>query len=339
MAAGKGTLVSHRLTGRCDCRGPHMNVYLTFDIEVWCDGWSDLDGVFPGNFDRYVYGRSAHGSYALPKTLEIMNRHGLKGVFFVEPLFGARFGLKFLSEIIALIKSAGQDVQLHLHPEWTDEISPAPISNSTEKRQHLIYYDLAEQSALIALGKQLLEAAGGGIATAFRAGSFAANADTFKALAQNGITFDSSLNNCYAISGSDIQRNRLSNDPLVREGVFSYPVSVFRDGLRRLRPAHVAGAGFSELRCALRDARLQGQTDFVIVSHNFEMLKPLSSEPDWIVVRRFNQLCSFLALHSDDFKVSTFANTGHVAHRPTGLPVVTTGATLARLAEQLWRRL
>ena len=34
-----------------------MNVYLTFDIEVWCNGWKDLDGAFPASFDRYVFGR------------------------------------------------------------------------------------------------------------------------------------------------------------------------------------------------------------------------------------------------------------------------------------------
>ena len=58
-----------------------MNIYLTFDIEVWCDGWDALDERFPVAFDRYVYGRSAAGDYALPKTLEIMDRHGIKGVF------------------------------------------------------------------------------------------------------------------------------------------------------------------------------------------------------------------------------------------------------------------
>lgn len=69
-----------------------MNVYLTFDIEVWCNGWDNLD-AFPKHFERYVFGRSRHGEYALPKTLEILNRYDLKGVFFVEPLFAARFGL------------------------------------------------------------------------------------------------------------------------------------------------------------------------------------------------------------------------------------------------------
>ena len=74
-----------------------MNVYLTFDIEIWCNGWSNLDRTFPISFERYVYGRSRHGAYALPQTLSILNQYGLKGIFFVEPLFAARFGIKHLS--------------------------------------------------------------------------------------------------------------------------------------------------------------------------------------------------------------------------------------------------
>ena len=64
-----------------------MNVLLTFDVEIWCNSWHTLDTDFPASFERYVFGRSGRGEYALPKTLEILDEHGLQGVFFVEPLF------------------------------------------------------------------------------------------------------------------------------------------------------------------------------------------------------------------------------------------------------------
>src|SRR5690606_13026751 len=127
-------------------------------------------------------GRSRHGDYALPKTLEILNRHRLNGVFFVEPLFAARFGLRYLRTVVDLIQQAGQKVELHLHPEWTDEISPPPIEDASRKRQHLTHYSLGEQTQLIRYGTQLLREAGVDEITAFRAGSFACNADTFRAL-------------------------------------------------------------------------------------------------------------------------------------------------------------
>src|SRR5512142_2710647 len=104
-----------------------MQVLLTFDVEVWCSGWEALDAQFADAFQCHVYGSASAGQYGLPKTLEILRRNRLRGVFFVEPLFAARFGIAHLRTIVSLIQDAGQDVQLHLHPEWTDEIRPAPL--------------------------------------------------------------------------------------------------------------------------------------------------------------------------------------------------------------------
>jgi hypothetical protein len=112
-----------------------MNIFLTFDVEVWCHGWSDLDRDFPGSFERYIYGRSPHGEYALPQTLAILNQHQLKGVFFVEPLFASRFGTEHLEIIVRLIREAGHEIQLHLHPEWTDEAT-IPIQAAAPQLLH-----------------------------------------------------------------------------------------------------------------------------------------------------------------------------------------------------------
>ena len=70
-----------------------MNISITFDVEVWCGGWRNLDSSFPSSFQRYVYGDGPAG-YALPKTLEWMNEFGLQGIFFLEPLFSYRFGIE-----------------------------------------------------------------------------------------------------------------------------------------------------------------------------------------------------------------------------------------------------
>ena len=316
-----------------------MNVYLTFDIEVWCNGWDKLDSVFPGNFERYVFGHSNHGDYALPKTLEILNRHGLKGVFFVEPLFAARFGIEHLQTIVRLIRDAGQEIQLHIHPEWTDEISPPIIENISRKRQHLSYYTLEEQTTLIAFAKALLERAGSGPITAFRTGSFAANSDTFKALGRNGISYDSSLNRCYPISAPDLRQRHEFISPFEVDGVISFPVTVFTDGFGKERPAQVGACSGGELRNALLDALKIGLTDFVVLSHNFEMLKPNTVEPDWIVVRRFEKLCKFLGQNRETFPTVSYGLQLPNAETLRELPRVSITATLSRYIEQIIRRL
>lgn len=320
-----------------------MNVFLTFDIEVWCNGWDDLDGAFPGSFARYIYGHSSHGDYALPQTLAILNQHGLKGVFFVEPLFAARFGIAHLEIVVKLIREAGHEVQLHLHPEWTDEATEPIIENCTTKRQHLSYYTLDEQTTLIGHGMRLLASAGSGPIRAFRSGSYAANSDTFEALRRNGIMLDTSLNRCYAISAPDLRSERTFDSAFVAQGVTTIPVTVLKDGFGRDRPAQVGACGFSEMRDAMLSAHKAGMRDFVVVSHNFEMLKAGSSEPDWFVVKRFQQLCAFLATHPERFLVRGFDTdlclTSPHHQRPIPEPRASWFSTSQRYAEQLLRRL
>lgn len=317
-----------------------MNVYLTFDIEVWCNGWDSLDASFPSSYERYVYGASRTNGYALPRTLEAMVQHGLTGVFFVEPLFSARFGAQHLRTITDMILAAGQDVQLHLHPEWTDEIGPSLIDDVSRKRQHLTYYTLAEQTALIGFGKHLLEQATGRPVTAFRAGGFAANRDTFAALGANGIVADSSLNECFDYAeGSLDGLVRREPDELIGD-VRSFPVTVFKDGFGRRRPAQVGSTSFQELRDALDSAHAGGCEHFVIVSHNFEMLKRGSAAPDHIVARRFKQLCEHLAANRQRFQVTTLPSQGSGGARsPRAVrPSASLLATARRHAEQIVRR-
>ena len=318
-----------------------MNVYITFDVEVWCNSWRDLDARFPASFERYYFGRSDAGDYALPKTLEILNRHGLLGVFFVEPLFSARFGSDHLDIVTGLIRCAGQDIQLHLHPEWTDEITPPIIEEVAVKRQHLTYYTEDEQTALIGFGRRLLEKSKGGPVTAFRAGSFAANSGTFRALRRNDLLIDSSLNEGYDYSEGSIDGLQVFSTRRMVEGVTCFPVTVFRDGFGRERPAQLNGASFAELRAALMDAQRSGLRDFVIVSHNFEMLKPGTSNPDWIVVRRFEALCRFLSDRQDLFQVRAFPATCVQDSEPARAdtrPMAGPWATAGRHWEQLVRR-
>jgi hypothetical protein len=317
-----------------------MRVYLSFDVEVWCNDWSQLDERFPSAFQRYVFGRSSHGDYALPKTLEILNRFGLIGVFFVEPLFAARFGIEHLATITSLIHSAGQDVQLHLHTEWVDELPAPPIADHSRKRQHLHFHTAEEQRTLVGFALGLMDQAGVSRPQAFRAGSFACNRDTFRALRDNGIQIDSSLNACTDISGADLRPLGLHEKPGWIEDVYSVPVAVYDDGFGKPRSAQVNGSSFGELRQALESASACGCTDFVIVSHNFEMLKPGLSVPDPLVVKRFESLCRYLDDNRQRYEVGVYqapdvrAAVAPSAARPHVRPL----ATLGRYAEQLRRR-
>ena len=318
-----------------------MKIYLTFDVEIWCGEWNDLDARFPASFARYVYGRSAKGNYALPKTLEILDRYGLKGVFFVEPLFAARFGVEHLATVVDLIGRSGHEIQLHLHPEWTDEIRPLLFEGATRKRQHMWHYSYEEQVALLTFGRNLLAQVGHGGITAFRAGSFACNHDTYRALRQVGINLDSSLHAVLPDSGIDLREKLDFFHPLEFERVRILPLTVFRDGFGRIRPAQLGACSFAELRDAIQSAAQNDIKHFVMLSHNFEMLKQGRSEPDMIVAARFERLCEYLAEQRGRIDVTTFAAepiaVGDPPHPP--LARANLAGTLTRYGEQTIRRL
>jgi len=318
-----------------------MKVHLSFDVEIWCDGWNDLEQKFPAQFERYIYGRSAAGDYALPHALDLLAKHGLSAVFFVEPLFAGRFGVEHLREVVALIQGAGQEVQLHLHPEWADEIRPLPFEGARLKRQHLSFYSLDEQVSLMTLGLRLLAEAGAGPISAFRAGSFACNSDTFKALHRVGLRYDSSLNPDHPDSGLDLRAQQDFYRPSRIEAVETIPMTVFRDGMGRSRPAQVGACSFVEMRAALESAKAQGMEHFMILSHNFETLVPGSNRPDRFVVKRFEQLCAYLAENADAYQVCGF-NSPDFAVRlggPSASVRVPMLASARRHCEQIARRL
>lgn len=328
-----------------------VDVYLTSDVEIWCNGWNNLDDAFPSAFKRYIYGHTKHGDYGLGFQAQALKERDLTANFFVEPLFSYRFGLSFLSEIVDIIQAQQQNVELHLHTEWVDEIKPALIPNSNKKRQHLRYFTLEEQIQLIAAGKRQLIKAGVSQVDAFRSGSFALNQDTLTALSENGIGIDSSYNATQFGASSGIRPDQLMTTAFQEGAISEYPMSVFDDGFGKLRHAQLTACSFREIETILWQALESGQKNFVFLFHNFELLNRSHTHLDRIMLKRFEQLLDFLERNKKDFPTRSF---GHVTSTITEEPEPeTTGTSIAnsktslnaafwqtslRYAEQLYRR-
>ena len=322
-------------------KGPSspLKTLLSFDVEVWCNGWTRLDDTFPSAFQRYVYGHSRTEGGALPLTLRQLKQHGVRGVFFVEPLFAARFGVGYLREIVDLIAADGHEIQLHLHSEWADEIHPRPLPHIHEKKQHLQYLSFADQLTLIQTGLALLKEAGASGVTAFRAGGFAANSDTFRAIAQAGLRFDSSINAVEPVSVPDLRATADLYQPSYIGPVLSMPLTVFRDGSGRLRPAQIGSCSFAELCQVLLWAADHHWPAVTLISHNFEMLRPDSSKIDQFVARRFERLCAFIKSHSDLVETCGYNSLDIKPPRfPLSLARTGTLAFSQRFVEQIARR-
>ncbi len=316
-----------------------LDVFLTFDIEIWCDDWNDLDAKFPAAFQRYIYGATTKGDYGLPHILRQLGDHGLAGVFFVEPFFSTRFGSDYLSEIVSLIRERRQEVQLHPHTEWVDESIEPLIDNILNKRQLLRHFSLSEQITLIEAGTRLIENAGGGRVNACRAGNFGFNRDTLRALAANNIPFDSSYNATMFGPDSGIHDPEDSFlESAECEGVHEYPMTVFHDGFR-LRHTQVTACSYQEIEGLLWQALNSGRKSFVIFAHNFEFLNKAMNRPDYVAVSRFSRLCAFLDRHQDCFRVCGFQGLSPTAVTSEATPLTSPiWKTTHRMFEQTLRK-
>ena len=316
-----------------------LNVFITIDVEIWCDGWDAIDENFPSAFRHYVYGPTNRGDCALPLTLSILRDHDLQASFFVEPLFSLRFGAEPLREIVELIQDAGQEIQLHLHTEWVDEAKVPLFPDVSKKRQFMAYFSLEEQSALVRKGLDLFSDMGVRDIRAFRAGSFGMSRNTFGALSANGIEIDCSYNHCQTFA-PDVRRDFVLHQPALIEGIHEYPMSVFEDFPGHFRHAQLGACSYREMERLLWSALEKGFESVVILSYGTELLNHAKTRPDPVAIKRFSKLCAFLHKNRQDFNTCGFGGLQLRALTKQPPPTTSRGIyTIGRYAEQAWRRL
>ena len=316
-----------------------LDVYLTIDVEIWCDGWADIDAKFASSFRQYIYGFTPSGEYGLRYQCQVLRDHGLIGVFFVEPLFSGRFGEAPLAEIVGLLLDRRQEVQLHLHTEWVDEWAVPPIAEVGGKRRFMRDWTREQQRVLIEEGIIRLERAGAPRPDCFRAGSFGFNTDTLEALGLAGVLMDSSYNATAFGPSSGVAQGALLFDTHTEQGITEFPLTVYDTGFRRLRHAQLGACSASEIEGLLWAALNQGRRSFVLLSHNFELLTPSKLRCDPVVVSRFRQLCRFLERHRDCFRVRGFRGLPPPAPGPQPAPLRSSAwRSTWRVGEQIYRR-
>lgn len=313
-----------------------VNIFITIDTEIWCDGWIDIDSKFPTAFKTYIYGPTPNGEYGLPIQLNILKDYGIKGIFFVEPLFSLRFGSQPLAEIVGLIQSNDQEVQLHIHPEWIDEAKEPIFNEYLNKSPFLRSFSLQKQKELIKLGKKLLMNTGVENISSFRAGSYAANNNTLKALAENDIFIDTSYNFASDAGVADIAPGLNLIQPAVFEDVTIYPVTFFKDrSPNKYRPLQLTACSTAEIEFILNYAFEQQWDSVVLVSHSFELLTPDKTKPNQLIVDRFVNLCKFLNSNRDRFQTCGMLDLQpNINKTHPKIPVSNPLRTLSRMLEQ-----
>jgi len=134
------------------------SVILTIDAEVapHTSDWKRDRGRFAT--DRDIYGLTNRGERGLRYQLEVVERHGLKAVVFLEALSAGVLGLDLLKELVTLVQLRGHEVALHIHTEWLPYL-PRPLVGD---RRGKYMYDFSEddQRRMIDRGLENLSRAG-----------------------------------------------------------------------------------------------------------------------------------------------------------------------------------
>jgi glycosyltransferase involved in cell wall biosynthesis len=282
-----------------------LNVLITVDTEVWPRIPDLRRNGLKDDLDRDIEGWIVRVLHRISYQMDVLDAYRLRGVFLVESLFSCFTGPGPLRDIVGLIQNRGHEVQLHVHPEWLDWM-PEPLLGE-RRGGNLAEFSEHEQYVIIGQALANLKEAGARDVSAFRAGNYGAGHAILRTLTRLGIHYDTSYSYCYLDRGCGLHLP----EPLLQaaeiNGVCEVPIS-FSDFSGHHRHAQLCTCSHREMRRALMQAHEMGWQKFVIVSHGFELLRRGARETvaDPVVVRRFDELCRFLAENTDKFRTVGF---------------------------------
>jgi hypothetical protein len=315
------------------------SVVITIDAEIapHTSDWKRDCGRFAA--DRDLCGVTELGERGLRYQLDVIERYGIRAVVFLEALSVGVLGLDLLAEVVGLVQDRGHEVGLHIHTEWLS-FYERPLLGDCYGR-NMSDFSEDDQVRLIDRGLENLSRAGAGPIAALRAGNAGASTATLRAARRSGIAIDSSYFAPHLNGVCRLPSDPELSHPVCLEGIIEVPITWFRDGLNRIRPAQLCACSSGEFEHILNDAWNRGWRVVTLLLHSFELVRRRSPEQPQKVMRlhdhRLLELCRMLASNRDKFVSATFGELdlktiiGDVAPGYLRSPL---GRTMRRYCEQ-----
>lgn len=290
-------------------------VCITIDTEFYINGaFADPIGRRPsgaGNVTCPTDGRENGFGF----LLDIFHDCGIAATFFVETLQSAYFSDAPMGHMVERILHAGQDVQLHLHPnwrcfhdpDWREAVRHAQPDDGCDGRT------VAEMQDIIGEGLAGLRRIGVTGTVALRAGNLRADRTTYKAMAACGLPLASNLGMALFRPGEPTLQFAGGRHRI--EGVLEVPVLTYTQlalgPWRMPRLLTTTATSAAETEALLWQARREGAPTIVLLTHPFEFIKGdrldlSSTRANRINKRRMERMCAFLAGHSEEFAPVSF---------------------------------
>ncbi len=206
-----------------------MTVVPTIDVE-------GVHGARP--FPEFVRGELLHHDgedWGVFRQAAIFQKHGVSATFFVDCYEYTLWGEKQLEDVCCRLVQMGQDVQLHTHPAWRDDIHDYGWLRALKAKKSFFpqYLDLmaklsyAQQVEVLDHGISLLQKWTGKRPTVHRSGGYSIDENTIRALRDVGIPMDSSMHVAHSNSKVTWATNRLVH----RHGLLELPITVLRNSI------------------------------------------------------------------------------------------------------------
>ena len=293
---------------------PRINVFITVDTEHSIGGAFKDSNLKPVGNEKRVWGKIGDKSFGIPLMMDIAETYDIRLTFFVEALNKYYFGEDETKKVCEYILNRGHEVQLHLHPNYLN----FKLNNPLDKTYSDLIgtYRLEKQIELIREGIEILFRNGVPRPIAFRAGCFAANEETLRALKATGVLIDSSYNKS-SVGDTCLLDNHQINDLTYLSEIWEFPITNFVESAKvrpkRFKPLDINGVSFQEMRSVLNQAKEGGPHNITIIMHSFSFLKPYDVQYNRVrlrrnVIQRFRKLCKFLEENTKFFEVRTFAS-------------------------------
>lgn len=227
----------------------------------------DVESTSRGNPERDIWGRlpGVAGEHGITQMMDTLDRHGVRGTFFVNVYEAATHGEDALAEVCRAIHSRGHDLQLHTHP--------GPMFDGRYAMQGA---SLDKQREILRRGIDLIRRWTGGRVVAHRAGGFLADRVTLEACKAEAIPLDLSMNIGWpasVLARSDLTRNA----PVVSGDVLCVPVTCFYQvkvgPWQSLRFLDIEADTPQEIRSVIRQLDAEGVRTAVVMLHSFSFTR------------------------------------------------------------------
>ncbi len=299
-----------------DPQPPSLEVCISFDIEFEVNGAMHHPDSRRPLGTPSVFRESGGRSHGLGFILDTLGESGLQGTFFTEVLNTHYFGDAPMAEVIAAIRGAGHDLQLHLHPLWRYFLDPdwKQRLKVAQPRDTFAGRDPAELDVILTDGLDCFRRLAGSDPVALRTGNLHADRTLYRTLEGHGIHLTSNIG--LGIFTPPDRELHLYGGIQQFDGVTEVPVLSYRDlqlGSRdHLKLLTIVGCSWGEIRHLLDSAwrRQAGPVVILVHASDFSSQQGDGESPEYhprlIAQKRFDRLCRYLAGHSERFEVVTF---------------------------------